>query len=162
MRAATRTAGLWGHLACAWAVLFAGLHFYWALGGDRGLSVSAGQALATERPSWFVAAGLWGVGILCLAGGALGWLLTRPRLPRPVGPTVRWLGRSAAALLIIRAAAIELLLLTGSPRLDASVSADQRFWTLVSWNPWFALGGLLFGLAAWGSGRLRPSAGRGG
>ncbi|MGI5472750.1 DUF3995 domain-containing protein [Streptomyces sp. CA-132043] len=142
-------------------MLFAVLHFYWALGGERGLSVSAGQALATQRPLWFVAAGLWGVGMLCLAGGALGWLLSRPRLPRRVGPAVRWLGRGAAALLVVRAAVIEFLLLTDSPQLDATVSAGQRFWTLALWNPWFALGGLLFGLAAWGSRRRCLPAGCG-
>ncbi|GGO33250.1 hypothetical protein GCM10012286_00570 [Streptomyces lasiicapitis] len=48
---------LWGRLACLWAAAFAGVHFYWAVGGDVGLSVSAGP-LATERPLWFVVAGL--------------------------------------------------------------------------------------------------------
>ncbi|MFF1651731.1 DUF3995 domain-containing protein [Streptomyces sp. NPDC058240] len=62
-----------------WAAAFAGLHFYWAVGGDVGLSISAGP-LATERPLWFVVAGLWGVGALCLLGALLAWLLARSRL----------------------------------------------------------------------------------
>ncbi|MFE0642351.1 hypothetical protein ACFW2Y_12175 [Streptomyces sp. NPDC058877] len=46
-----------------------GLHLSWGLGGDAGLSVFAGP-LATERPLWFVVAGLWGVGGRCLLGAA--------------------------------------------------------------------------------------------
>ncbi|MFF3276571.1 DUF3995 domain-containing protein [Streptomyces chrestomyceticus] len=69
----------WGRIACSWAAAFAGLHFYWAVGGVVGLRISAGP-LATERPLWFVVAGLWGVGALCLLGALLGWLLARPGL----------------------------------------------------------------------------------
>ncbi|MFK0026369.1 DUF3995 domain-containing protein [Streptomyces sp. NPDC090798] len=49
-------------------MIFAGSHFYWAVGGDVGLSVSAGRQLADARPLWFVLVGLWGVGSLCLVG----------------------------------------------------------------------------------------------
>ncbi|MYT32295.1 DUF3995 domain-containing protein [Streptomyces sp. SID8354] len=75
------TPGLWGRGACAWAVAFGVLHFYWALGGSWGLSVSAGP-LAEERPGWFVAVGLWGVGMLCAQARA-GPIPPRPgrRLP---------------------------------------------------------------------------------
>ncbi|MFG2208501.1 hypothetical protein [Streptomyces sp. NPDC048638] len=43
---------------------------------------------------------------------------------------------------------MEFLLLTNATHLDAAVSAGQRFWTLVLWNPWFIVGGLAFGLSA--------------
>lgn len=39
----------WVHIASLRGAAFAGLHFYWAVGGDVGLSISAGP-LATERP----------------------------------------------------------------------------------------------------------------
>ncbi|MGI5529296.1 DUF3995 domain-containing protein [Streptomyces syringium] len=139
---------LWGRIACGWAVAFAGLHFYWALGGDVGLSVSAGP-LADERPLWFVVAGLWGVGALCLLGALLAWLL-----PRSV--PARWLGWGVSALLLARGIGVEVLLLTNSTHLDASVSEGQRAWTLALWNPWFILGGLAFGLATLRAGRSQP------
>ncbi|GAB7029638.1 DUF3995 domain-containing protein [Streptomyces sp. NPDC021749] len=139
-------ATLWGRLACLWATAFAGLHFYWAVGGDAGLSLSAGP-LATERPLWFVVAGLWGVGVLCLLGALLAWLLARPGLQGVPALLARWLGRGVSALLLARGIGIEVLLLTDSAHLDASVSAGQRAWTLVLWNPWFIAGGLAFGLA---------------
>ncbi|MFE3647390.1 MULTISPECIES: DUF3995 domain-containing protein [unclassified Streptomyces] len=141
------TPGLWGRVAGAWAVAFGVLHFYWALGGSWGLDVSAGP-LAEDRPGWFVAVGLWGVGMLCLAGGVLGWLLTRPRWPGAAGRAVAALAWCACAVLLVRGVAVEALLLTDAAGGEVNVSADQRFWTLVLWNPWFLAGGLAFGLAA--------------
>ncbi|MGW2631535.1 DUF3995 domain-containing protein [Streptomyces chattanoogensis] len=142
----------WGRIACLWAATFAGLHFYWALGGDVGLSISAGP-LATERPLWFVVAGLWGVGALCLLGTLLAWLLARPRLRGVPALLARWLGWGASALLLARGLGIEVLLLTHTTPLDTSVSVAQRAWTLALWNPWFIAGGLAFGLAALRSAR---------
>ncbi len=152
--------GLWGRIAGIWAVAFALLHFYWALGGSWGLSVSAGP-LAEERPGWFVALGLWGVGMLCLVGGVLGRLLARPRpLRGPAGRVVRFLGWCACAVLLLRGVAVEVLLLSGAAGPEVDISPEQRLWTLVLWNPWFLLGGLAFGLAAREFGRVEgPSGG---
>ncbi|MBT2392310.1 DUF3995 domain-containing protein [Streptomyces sp. ISL-1] len=148
------TPGLWGRIACAWAIAFAVLHFYWALGGDWGLSVSAGP-LAEERPGWFVAVGLWGVGLLCLAGGVLGWLLARPQPRGLAGRVVKALGWGACAVLLVRGIAVEVLLLTDTAGQEIDVSPEQRLWTLLLWNPWFLVGGLVFGLAARGAGRAK-------
>ncbi|MFH8589634.1 DUF3995 domain-containing protein [Streptomyces celluloflavus] len=150
--------GWWGRIASAWAVAFAGLHFYWALGGSWGLSVSAGP-LAEERPGWFVAVGLWGVGLLCLVGGGLGWLLGRPWPRGLAGRAVKVLGWCVCAVLLVRGIAVEGLLLADTAGQEIAVSPEQRLWTLLLWNPWFLIGGLVFGLAARELGR---SEGRGG
>lgn len=142
----------WGRLACAWAVAFAVLHFYWALGGSRGLDVAAGP-LAEERPGWFVAVGLWGVGAVCLAGAVLGRLLAGPRRRGPAGWLLKALGWCVCAGLVVRGAAVEVLLLTGVAGPAIQVSPEQRLWTLALWNPWFLVGGLAFGLATWAFGR---------
>ncbi|MFD5556959.1 hypothetical protein ACFWIA_24365 [Streptomyces sp. NPDC127068] len=34
-------AGTWGRLACAWALVFAALHFFWALGGGLVFGLAA-------------------------------------------------------------------------------------------------------------------------
>ncbi|GAA3173547.1 MULTISPECIES: DUF3995 domain-containing protein [Streptomyces] len=143
---------IWGRLACGWAMAFAALHFYWALGGSRGLAVSAGP-LAAERPGWFVAVGLWGVGAVCLIGAALGRRLTGPRPRGTAGRLLTALGWCACAVLLVRGAVLQALLLTGAAGPAIQVSAEQRRWTLMLWNPWFLLGGLLFGLATWAFGR---------
>ncbi|WP_435241265.1 DUF3995 domain-containing protein [Streptomyces cucumeris] len=157
MREGTPRPGPAGCLACLWAGLFGLLHFYWAVGGDRGLSVSAGEELAAERPLWFVVSGLWGVGALCLAGALLGWALARCRLRGRAGLMARWLGWGVAALLLVRGIGVEALLLADAGGLDASVSEGQRFWTLALWNPWFVLGGVAFGIAAFTAGRRSES-----
>ncbi|MFF8293509.1 DUF3995 domain-containing protein [Streptomyces sp. NPDC016309] len=131
---------LWGRVACLWAAAFAGLHFHWAVGSDVGLSTSAGP-LATERPLWFVDAGSWGVGALCLLGALLDCLLARSRLRGVPALLARWLGWGVSALLLVRGIGVEVLLLTDTTHLDTSVSAGQRAWTLA------LSGGLAFGLA---------------
>ncbi|MFF9156218.1 DUF3995 domain-containing protein [Streptomyces sp. NPDC014846] len=143
---------LWGRLAGSWAAVFAGLHFYWALGGEVGLSISAGP-LATERPLWFVIAGLWGVGALCLLGTVLAWILAGCPLQGIPALLARWSGWGVSTLLLTRGIGIEVLLLTDATHLDPSVSGEQRAWTLALWNPWFIAGGLAFGLAAFHAGR---------
>jgi hypothetical protein len=124
---------MWGKFAACWCALFAALHVYWALGGDIGLASSAGPELAAQRPTWFVLFGLWGVAALLLAGAA--FCLLRHRWQR--------VGQFAGAILVARGVLIEFVLLVGI----ADVSAEERFWSLLLWNPWFALGGVLWLLA---------------
>ncbi|WP_432026287.1 DUF3995 domain-containing protein [Streptomyces sp. 1222.5] len=143
---------LWGRLAGTWATAFAALHFYWALGGDVGLDTSAGP-LATERRLWFVIAGLWGVGALCLLGTLLAWSLTKGRLRGIPALPARRLAWAISALLLTRGIGIEVLLLTHTTHLNTSIGDQQQAWTLALWNPWFIAGGLTFGLAALHAGR---------
>lgn len=137
----------YGLLAAGWAVAFAGLHFFWALGGEVGLDVSSGERLASERPTWFVAGGLWGVGILCLAGAAVALGLRRRGVHGRRWRALRWLGVAISLLLLTRGLLVEVLLIAGASTVG-EISAAQKFWTLALWNPWFILGGLVFGLAA--------------
>lgn len=138
-----------GYLAAGWAVIFAGLHFFWALGGEVGLDVSAGEELATERPAWFVAGGLWGVGLLCLVGAAVALGLRRRGVRGRGWQALRLLGQGICALLLVRGVVVEALLIAGVSTVG-EVSTAQKFWTLAVWNPWFILGGALFGLASRG------------
>ncbi|RJQ75849.1 DUF3995 domain-containing protein [Amycolatopsis panacis] len=138
----------YGFLAAGWAVLFAGAHFFWALGGELGLDISAGSRLAAERPGWFVAGGLWGVGGLCLVGAVVAGGLARRGVRGRRWRLLKLLGWGVAALLLVRGIGIEVLILSGVRGVDDAVSSGQRFWTLALWNPWFILGGLLFALAA--------------
>jgi len=153
----TKSVWPWGYVACLWALIFAASHFYWAVGGDVGLSVSAGRQLATARPLWFVLLGLWGVGALCLVGALLAWLLAQSHPRGAARRILKCLGWGVSFILLTRGIAIEFLLLTDVTHLDSSVSAGQRFWTLVLWNPWFIAGGLAFGMSALKSGRRDPS-----
>lgn len=42
---------------------------------------------------------------------------------------------------------------------EVDVSPEQRLWTLVLWNPWFLVGGLVFGVSAWEFGSANGSSG---
>lgn len=141
-----------GYIVAGWAVIFAGLHFFWALGGEVGLDVSAGEELATERPAWFVAGGLWGVGLLCLVGAAVALGLRRRGVRGRRWQALRLLGQGICALLLVRGVVVEALLIAGVSTVG-EVSTAQKFWTLAVWNPWFILGGALFGLASRGFAR---------
>ncbi|WP_030789159.1 DUF3995 domain-containing protein [Streptomyces sp. NRRL S-920] len=136
-----------GYLAAGWAVIFAALHFFWALGGEVGLDVSSGERLASERPAWFVAGGLWGVGLLCLIGSAIALGLRRRGVRGRRWRLLQLVGFAICALLLFRGVLVEVLLLAGVSAVG-EVSAAQKFWTLAVWNPWFILGGVLFGMAA--------------
>ena len=148
--AARLPAGPWGYAAAGWSLAFAAAHLYWALGGALGLAESAGERLAVERPTWFVLGGLYGVAVVLLGTAALGVLLGRGAPTGQRGRVLCLLTMGVAAVLLLRAVGVELVLLADpDPGYgNGAVSPAQRFWTLVLWNPWFLLGGALFGLAA--------------
>lgn len=142
--------------------LFAALHLYWALGGSVGLAESAGRQVAQQRPGWFVALGLYGVAALLLGAAGVGLAVARGAglgRRRWVLPLVT---AGIAGVLLLRGVAVHLLLLSDTAYGGGAISAAQRTWTLWVWNPWFLLGGVLFGLAtvaARPAGRSRPADG---
>lgn len=130
--------------AATWCALFAALHLFWALGDTTGLASSAGRDLAERRPAGFVVFGLYGVSILLIVAIALlaisaGW-----------GGSPTWSRRATAvvaiagALLLLRGVVMEALLGLDVGGLRATVGPLETRWSLALWNPWFALGGVLF------------------
>ncbi|OJF15210.1 hypothetical protein BG844_05760 [Couchioplanes caeruleus subsp. caeruleus] len=87
--------------------------------------------------------------MLCVAGAIVGRELTRSRLRGFARVLARSAGWFAGLILLVRAASVEILLLVG-PTLDDTVGPAHRFWTLVLWNPWFAVGGITFLVASYG------------
>ena len=150
----------WGHAAAAWAGLFAALHLFWAAGGALGLAESAGRELAVDRPLWFVAAGLYGVAVALVTAAGLDVLLARSPLTGRAGWSLPPLGAGVVVLLLVLAVGVQALLLTDAGYGGGAVSPAQRWWTLLLWNPWFLLGGLLSGPAAGAAHRSLLAAGR--
>ncbi|GFE16351.1 hypothetical protein Sgleb_43980 [Streptomyces glebosus] len=103
---------------------------------------------------WMVTDGMVGVLFLRDAGGRVSRRspLSRSRRPARV---VRVLGWCACAVLLVRGISVEVLLLSGAAGRGMGVSPEQRLWRLLLWNPWLLVGGLIFGLAARGSGKWR-------
>lgn len=147
--AAAQRAGVrWLTLAaCGWAIIFAGLSFFWAAGGKTGL-----QPLEQTGGSsgLLVAANLIaGVAKLCLGVGALAvassWWPGGFRRPLRIAI---WLAGVGMLLYGVLGLISDILHVTGA------IGADQtaRHWFLVYlilWDPWWALGGALFTALAW-------------
>ncbi len=118
------------------------------MGGSVGLAQSAGTHLATQRPVSFIVFGLWGTALLLVAAAAIGVLLATGGLTGIAHRLLVALGMVTAAVLLIRGVLIEILLAVGAYDGNKALTAAQRHWTLVLWNPWFLAGGIAFGLAA--------------
>jgi hypothetical protein len=151
-----------GYAACAWAVLFAALSFYWAAGGTAGVEMNAPaitRPVLARDPGWIAI--LWITGALKLVAGLLALALVRPwgrLLPR-------WLllgaGWTAFAIMALYEGAASLLqhalMVTGAIATPAGLGETSARWHLFLWDPWWLLGGLLVGLAIWQYQRERPA-----
>lgn len=130
-------------------MLFTAVHLYWALGGQHGLASSAGAQLAAQRPLWFVAVGLWGVAVALLTGAGFSIGLTRWRCRGRMRRVIAALGWLGGGLLLVRGLLLEVVLATGSGGVPDAVDAAETHWSLVLWNPWFMLGGVLVLIATY-------------
>jgi hypothetical protein len=148
-----RSALVWaGYAAFAWGLLFAGISFYWALGGGLGVDTLGGtlEQLARARDPAIIAA-VWVTGFLKVGGALLALALVEPwgrRLPRPL---LLLLGWGAAAVLTLYGGVLvtsEALVATGLVR-PADVDWKPLLWHLYVWDMSFLVWGVLFGLAAW-------------
>lgn len=142
--------------AALWAFLFAALSFYWGLGGRAG-AVTLGPALmAAAADPWFVATGLWGVGVVKALGGLVALGLVQPwgrRLPRCLLRAAAWVGGRLALLYGAASLVQHALMLTGVIAAPAGLGRIAARWHLLLWDPWWILGGVLFVATAWITGQ---------
>jgi len=137
----------WGVAAAAaamWCGSFACLHLFWALGGSIGLASSAGHDLAVRRPASFVIFGLYGTALLLVIGILTIAVTQSPRAARRLRRAVTRLLAVVGVVLVLRGLALEVLLAANTAGLRANVGPVETRWSLILWNPWFALGGALF------------------
>jgi hypothetical protein len=137
-------------VAVAWGILFAVPSFVWASGHTFGATSTVSPSLvqkARDGVAWFLVV-LWLSGFLKLFASAVGVALSRQRSTR-VGRFAVFCGGGAATLL----AGHGLLFVIGGVLLEAGVvplhsnSIELVRWYLYLWGPYFALGGVAFGLA---------------
>lgn len=150
-------AGYAGYAACVWALAFAAVSFYWAVGGTAGSSTigPALTSLAMTRNPEFMAI-LWATGALKVAAGLLALALVRPwarRIPRRLPLLAGW-GAGAALILYGGASFVQhAMMAAGIVGIPSGLGATVLRWHLLLWDPWWLLGGILFALAAWHYGR---------
>ncbi len=136
------------YAACAWALIFAAVSFYWAAGGTVGADTVGG--VITRLPG--IVALLWVTAALKVLGGLLALALVRPWgrvLPRWLLLTLSWAGGVG----LIAYGAIPLvvngLMVAGVLHVPGPVDWTVMRWHVFLWDPWWLLGGLLFVAAAW-------------
>jgi len=141
-----------GYAAAAWGILFAVPSFLWALGNDFGASTTVSPSLiklAQDRVTWFIAV-LWATVVLKLIAAGIGFGLTRRW--NPVGERILICCGSGAAVLLTWHGVLFIvqgvLVESGATAIEPTLRAISR-WYLYLWGPWFVLGGLFFGAAAW-------------
>jgi len=123
-----------------WSLIFAGPHFYWALGGRAGLGSQAAAADSALQQGWFAAYNL--------AAGCLGVLGALVAVALAKG----WGGRRVRCWLLIAAtAACPILLLRGMLGLTllgvdllTGMLDEQTPALLLAIEPWFVAGGLAY------------------
>lgn len=133
--------------ATMWCASFAGLHLFWALGGSVGLASSAGRDLAARRPASFVIFGLYGTALLLVVGILIIAVTQRPRVARRRRRAASVLLAVVGVGLVLRGLALEVLLATNAAGLRANVGRLETHWSLILWNPWFAVGVLFIATA---------------
>ncbi len=150
----SRTAHWAGYAACAWAVVFAAVSFYWAVGGTAGVNTNAPaitKHVLARDPGWIAI--IWGTGALKIIAGLLALALVRPwgrAIPRwllltAAGGAVAIMGGYEGAASLIQHA----LMVAGVIGTPEGLGATSARWHLLLWDPLWLIGGILFGIAAW-------------
>ena len=139
------------YAACAWAMVFAFVSFYWAAGGTLGVNTLGRtiQSLAHD-PAFIVV--VWLTGIAKVLAGIAALTLVRPWwswIPRLLKLLGAWAGGIGLTLYGGFPFIVEGLLLAGWLRPGDDVDWNGSRWHFLLWDPWWFLGGVLFLLAAW-------------
>lgn len=158
-RRAPRNAKWTGYAACAWALVFAALSFYWAAGGTAGVHTlsKAIREPALRRDSGFVAI-LWATAVLKVLAGLLALAFVRPwgaTVPRRLLLVAGW--GVAAFLTLYGGLGMTGALLTDLGVTESAATGSAR-WYLFLWDPIWVVGGLLFLATVWGKPRLAAPA----
>lgn len=139
------------YAACAWAWLFALASFYWAAGGRWGLDTLGNGIQAQVHDPAFIAV-VWLTGFVKVVAGFGALTLARPWLlwmPRAIKLVATWSGGAGLALYGSIQIIVGALVLGNLLRPTGPVDWSGLRWHVLLWDPWWALGGLLFLLAAW-------------
>ncbi|HLZ71813.1 MAG TPA: DUF3995 domain-containing protein [Dehalococcoidia bacterium] len=143
-----------GYAAFAWAMLFAALSFYWAAGGAAGVETNAPaitRLVLARDPVWIAI--LWATGALKVLAGLLALALVQRWgrvLPRRLLLAAGWAAFAIMALYEGAASLVQhALMVSGAISTPAGLGETSARWHLFLWDPWWLLGGVLFGLAAW-------------
>ena len=144
-----------GYAACAWALVFAAMSFYWAAGGRFGIETQAKSIQNTARdPDARFVALLWATGTLKVTGAVIALALVQRwgrTIPRRMLLASGWIAGVGmlfyGGVNFVVGAFVALLRMLDVIATPAGTTAF--WWHLLLWDPWWMLGGVLFGIAVW-------------
>ncbi|NHD16666.1 MULTISPECIES: DUF3995 domain-containing protein [unclassified Actinopolyspora] len=142
------------HLALAWALLFAALSVFWALGGETGL-----HPLETPDPTPLFTLVNIGAAALKAGLGLVAWLAAREwrrRAVRGLLALALWASGVVCALYGVFGLVGNGLVLAGVVPVAGGVSSWYWYYVLL-WDPFWVLGGALLLAAALRSGQPRET-----
>jgi len=150
------------YAACAWAVVFALMSFYWASGGRAALETlgtgfvgSDGQAPAD------LITFTWITGFLKLLAAGVALALVQPwgrSAPRKLLLVGAWAAGGLFVLYALGNAVQHLLMLTGGLPVARTIGTLEAVrWHLFFWDPLWLVGGVLFLATARYAGRQREA-----
>ena len=148
--------------AAAWAILFAAMSIYWALGGTVGLD-TLGVELerdARARDPDTIAV-VWVTALLKLAAAALALALVQPWgrvLPRRLWVIATWIVGLGILAYALANFVQHGLMKAGVVDTPEALGSSAATWHLAFWDPFWLLGGLLFTAAAHRAGRASRDA----
>ncbi|MGN8647292.1 DUF3995 domain-containing protein [Gracilibacillus sp. HCP3S3_G5_1] len=133
-------------LGIVWTVIFAGMSFYWAMGGllgVRSLGGSIYEMSLNPEPSFVVI--VWLTGVLKLFGLVLLLMLLKGWNKMMVEKTLYYLAKIAGAALFLYGLGnfITISLSTWNV-LDFELDGYATFWRLVFWEPYWIFGGICY------------------
>ena len=151
--AACERARRWpAYAAAACAFAFAGVSFYWGVGGEVGVRTLGGriEELALARDPAILTA-VWVTGVLKVVGGLLALALVQA-WGRHLPTRLLLVAASGAALLLTVYGVVQVvsvgLVLSGVVTIATPEEPSVLWWRLLLWEPWFLVWGLLLGVAA--------------
>ena len=153
-RRTKRSVGVWaGYAAFGWGLAFAGVSFYWGLGGNLGLDTLGGSlerlALAHDRTLLIA---VWVTGVLKILGSLVALALAGRwggRLARRPITVLGWVAAGSLALYGGVLVVPEALVTIGAIKPAQPVEWKPLLWHLYVWDLSFLVWGILFGVATW-------------
>lgn len=133
--------------ACGWALLFAALSFFWAVGGRTGLHPLELE-VAPGNAGWIIIN--LGAGIIKVIIGLLALALVQPwgrRFPRKLLRACVWV--LGIGMVLYGGFGLISDVLHVSGLINDPATVKWFFWYLVLWDPWWVLGGVLYLTVAW-------------
>ncbi|MGP4040148.1 DUF3995 domain-containing protein [Gracilibacillus sp. D59] len=133
-------------MGIVWTVLFAGMSFYWAMGGLKGVRSLGGsiyEMSLNPEPSFIVI--VWLTGVIKLLGLILLLMLLIKWNNNTIIKTLYYMTKIAGiALFLYGLLNFITITLSAINVLDFDLDSYATFWRLVFWEPFWMLGGIFY------------------